>query len=81
MPGHHSLSLHDHETSEELLIHVGRTKAHHVVSAAEALVASRQRVSRPGWWLAVALGRLCTFWIPSTAFLEDALLDSQPFRV
>ncbi len=24
-------------------------------------VSSRQRVSLPGWWLAVALGRTCTF--------------------
>src|SRR6476620_8040126 len=32
MPGHHSLLLHDHESSEDLLICVGRTKAHHIVS-------------------------------------------------
>jgi hypothetical protein len=40
-------------------------------------VASRQRVSLPGWWLAVALGRIFTFWITSTDFIEDAILDSQ----
>jgi len=44
-------------------------------------VASRQRVLLPGWWLAVALGRIFTFWITSTDFIEDALLDSQQLRV
>ena len=44
-------------------------------------VASRQRVSLPGWWLAVALGRMCTSWITSTDFIEDASLDSQRLRV
>ena len=31
--------------------------------------------------LAVALGRIFTFWIPSTDFIEDAILDSQQLRV
>ena len=44
-------------------------------------VSARQRVLLPGWWLAVALGRICTFWITSTAFIEDAILESPPLRV
>jgi hypothetical protein len=44
-------------------------------------VSSRQRVLLPGWWLAVALGRICTFWITSTAFIEDAILESPQLRV
>ena len=40
-------------------------------------VSSRQRVSLPGWWLAVALGRIFTSWITSTDFIEDALLEFQ----
>jgi hypothetical protein len=45
------------------------------------VVSSRQRVALPGWGLAVALGRICTFWIASTDFIEDAILDSQQLRV
>jgi hypothetical protein len=44
-------------------------------------VSSRQRVLLPGWWLAVALGRTCTFWITSTDFIEVASLESQQLRV
>ncbi len=44
-------------------------------------VSSRQRVSLPGWWLAVALGRTFTSWIASTDFIEVATLESQPLRV
>ncbi len=40
------------------------------------LVSSRQRVSLPGWWLACARGRIFTSWIPSTGFIEEALLES-----
>ena len=40
-------------------------------------VSARQRVSLPGWWLAVALGRTGTSWIPSTDFIEVASLESQ----
>jgi site-specific DNA recombinase len=43
-------------------------------------VSSPQRVSLPGWWLAVALGRTCTFWITSTDFVEEAILESQQLR-
>jgi hypothetical protein len=44
-------------------------------------VSSRQRVSLPGWWLAVALGRISTSWIAATAFIEDAILESPQLRV
>ncbi len=44
-------------------------------------VSSRQRVLLPGWWLAVALGRICTSWIASTDFIEVASLDPQQLRV
>jgi hypothetical protein len=44
-------------------------------------VASRQRVVLPGWWLAGALGRTCTSWGASTAFIEVANLESQQLRV
>jgi hypothetical protein len=44
-------------------------------------VASRQRVALPGWWLAVALGRLYTSWIASTDCIEGATLASQRVRV
>ncbi len=44
-------------------------------------VSSRQRVSLPGWWLAVALGRTFTSWIASTDFIEVASLESQQLRI
>ena len=43
-------------------------------------VSSRQRVSLPGWWLAVALGRIFTSWITSTDFIKEAILESQRLR-
>ena len=33
-------------------------------------VSSCQRVSLPGRWLAVTLGRICTFWMTSAGFIE-----------
>jgi hypothetical protein len=44
-------------------------------------VSSRQRVLLLGWWLAVARGRICTFWIATTDFIEEAILKSQRLRV
>ena len=44
-------------------------------------VSARQRVLLLGWWLAVALGRTCTSWIPSTDFIEVASLEFQQLRV
>jgi hypothetical protein len=44
-------------------------------------VSSRQRVSLLGWWLAVALGRICTSWITSPDFIKEAILESPRLRV
>src|SRR5262245_65790264 len=47
MPGHHSLSLHYRESSDDLIVCVAGMKAHYIMSAAKSFIAAGQSMQLP----------------------------------